>query len=313
MRPFISFFYGVHPSRCHGPVVNIDVLLPPRKCPLNCFHCPLPGDGNVPRTYVTKIDVNHLKAALEEYSEVFERIKKVRLWGFGDPLLIENLPDVAKVIKGFMTDGALIVHSSGVTLSRAMKTHLVEMVDEISVPFPWCSGGKALEASSTFSLNGLINLLRLFPERDKLILEIVAARRGSIVYPDPMLLHELSSCLSKTGVERIRVKTLTRPPFNEEYKPVPSSILNTITRHLIEEGFQVVTCTQQPQPVKGIRLRGLQGVIYNHVLREPLSTSEVLTAYGDNGLIAVDNIVEKQWAVKVVWENTVYYRGRILY
>lgn len=313
-KPFISYFYGVHPSKCFGYVVNIDPVLPPRKCPLNCFHCVLPGGEVVPRDYSVKIDLVHFHTVLEENRDVLLGIPRVRLWGFGDPLLVENIYDVARYIRTYIENhggsSKVLLHSSGVTLGRALKTGIVNAVDELSVSFPWCSGDpEHMGLPSHITLGGLIDSLKLFPSKDKLVLELLVVKLRNHVYPDPLSLEELASCLSRTGAWRIRVRTLHRPPANEELKPVSSSILKTIGDRLIREGFEVLTCNMELTRLSGVEFTNLQKVVYNHLLRQPLSTNEILMTYGEDGLIVVDNMVSKQWVARRVWENKVFYRA----
>ncbi|MEM1617044.1 MAG: radical SAM protein [Desulfurococcus sp.] len=308
MRFFTSFFYGIHPSKCYGYIVNIDPLLPPGKCALNCPYCPLPIREVVGKGYSVRVNIEHFKSILEKHGDVLAEVKRVRIWGFGDPFLVENLGELLMVLREYMrsrgVDGSLILHSSGLTLHRTVKMNTAELIDEVGVAFPWCIGERPLHG-----FGGLINVLQSFPEKDRLVIEVLAYRRNSEIYPDPLLLQELSSCIKKTGVNRIRVKTLSRPSFNEELKPVSRRVLNDIVRHLEEDGFDVSTCNMNLPPLGSIKISGLLEVIYNHILRLPLSTRDILQVYGENGLIAVKNIVDEQKAVTRVWENTLFYRG----
>lgn len=308
IRPFISFFYGVHPDKCHGYLAAIDLLLPPRKCPFNCPYCPLPASPPVKKSLEVKVDLNHFESAIEKHADVLASIRNVILWGYGDPLLVANLPEVIKVIRRFSGDGILIVHSSGAVIPKAVKTGVLNYIDELRVQLPW-PGVEDFMGYAYTHLDGFANMLHVVSGMRNIVAELVVARKGSEVYPDPLLLSRLSSMLSKNSISRIQVETLTRPPLDERYKPVSKRVLSDIAEYFSSNGFHVEVCDRQLQPLEGVRVHGLLNVIYNHVLRHPLSTGEVRAIYGDNGLIALDNLIARGLVEKKAWEGMVFYRA----
>lgn len=313
MREYISHFYGVLVDGFSGVTSLWDPLLPPKRCPLNCEICPLGRGAVVERSSAYEADVTTFKGAISSRASVLVGSDSALVWGMGDPLLISNIGDIIGEVRRFLEERGvpkrLIIHTSGPTLSRALRGDWADKVDEIRVPFLWYSDALLAGWNEEIDIAGYYEVLKLFNKRypGRLVIELYAYRVGHRASPSPEELGPVAGRLRAAGVEKVRVLTIERPSANERARPLPPAYLNVIVEKLENEGLRV-------EPRKAFSSKALEiaeklRALYNQLLRIPLSTNEVLELYGDEGLIALNNLIERGKAVKIPWEGRIFYRA----
>lgn len=313
MREYLSHFYGIIVDRFSGVLSLIDPLLPPKRCTLDCEICPLGRGEVVERGSAYEVDIINFKGALASRLSTLLESDGALIWGMGDPLLINNIGEVVREMRRLFeergSDKKLIIHTSGPTLSRAIKGDWVDKLDEIRVPFLWYDDIFLAGWNEGIEISGYYELLRLFNRQypGKIVIELYAYRAGHRIAPLLEELDSLAGRLRAAGVERVRVTTVERPSSNEKARPAPPGYLNMIAERLGEEGLLV-----EPHRAMGARMpevREKLKVLYNQLLRIPLSTSEVLELYGNDGMIALNNLIERGKASKIPWEGRIFYRA----
>ncbi|QOR94194.1 radical SAM protein [Thermosphaera chiliense] len=315
MKLSIDYAYGVHPSRCFGLTLGLDILLPPKKCPLDCSWCPL--GKTVDRTRTAKEQEVNLGKIVEELKELYEYIgtlaRKVYVWGFGDPLLNRRISEAVKAVRAESQADKVIIHTSGLLLPQYYSSGLFEDVDEFVIPFEWASeirlefGWEPAVSITTF-LEILSEFNRRYP--GKLGLEITVFKFAGSLTPSTESLREIAKQARRVGAERIYLKTINRF-VSEKIHSVNPRLISEYAEILEENGIKPVVCYGSVNFEPGIQKHGLIRLVYNHILRKPLSFRELRSIYGDNGVISAENLVTMKKAVKTAWEKEVYYRGVI--
>jgi len=314
----VKTVYGPHPTPCYGNAVVVDSLLPPKKCPYNCVFCPL-GETviktNKPGVYAS---VERVAGDFEEFLKdngvVFE---KVLVWGFGDPLLNYQLPAILNSIKSILVEkninAQLVVKTTGLNMGENWVFPLYEIADEIVVPLStppslWKVYSKPVEK---YAFEKLIEKLASIDKRyrAKMSAELVVFKINSSGNFEEEVLHELVSVYSRIGFSKVYVTTLDRPAHHG-VKPVNQKVLEKIASKLIDEGLKAHVCSKKlvSSQVKITTLKWL----FNHVLRMPLSTMEVLGIYGEWGLAVLNQMVKNNLVSKISWEGQVFFKARYI-
>jgi len=311
----IDYIYGVHPSRCFGLTIGLDVLLPPKKCPIDCAWCPI--GKTIDKTRKPMDQALNTRKIIEELKELYDYIgraaKKVYVWGFGDPLLNSRISEVVEVVRAEDLADKVIIHTSGLLLPLYFSSRLFEHVDELVIPFEWTSEirtgfGWEQTVSITTFLEILSEVNRRYP--GKLGLEITVFKFAGSLIPSVESLREIANQARRVGVERAYLKTINRFVSERMHSANPRLIIE-YAQILEDNGIKPVVCGESTSLEPGIRKQGLIRLVYNHILRKPLSFRELKNIYGDNGVISAENLVNMKKAVKTTWEKEVYYRGVI--
>jgi len=311
----IEYVYGVHPSRCFGLTIGLDVLLPPKKCPLDCAWCPLGKTVDKTRTPIGQAP--NLSKIIEELRELYEQnpliAKKIYVWGFGDPLLIGKMPDVVATLEAENLADKVIVHTSGLLLPLHLSSRLFDQVDEVVIPFEWTSETRiGFGWEQTVSVSTFLQILADFNKKypGKIGLEITVFKFASSLTPSLDSLREIVNQAGRVGVEKVYLKTVNRH-VNDRIRSVSPGLIAEYAQIFEDNGIKPVICAESTNFEVGVRKQGLIRLVYNHILRKPLSFRELKTIYGDNGVISAENLVSMKKAVKTTWEREVYYRGVI--
>ncbi len=312
----IKTIYGVHPSRCLGLSLGIDPLLPPKKCPYNCIYCPIGYTVNKtidPKIYVSVERVNkELSEFIDANGCVFEN---VMIWGSGDPLLNYQTPliigRVKDVLREYNCESIISIRTTGYLLSMEWAIPLYSLVDYVIIPLDAAGDARRFinEPLDKARLSILINIIKEIPEeyRKKIFFEINLLRIDTFRNTDPSLLDELSAYIEKTHVDKILLKTINRPSWRRGVKPVRGKLFERVREYLEEKGFTIRTCISREY--KHIVLSGnVEELLFNHLLRKPLSTEEIRSIYGTIGVLFAEKLVKENIAEKIPWGTKLFFR-----
>lgn len=309
----IDKIYGVHYSRCHGLTIGLDILLPPKKCPLDCKWCPI-GKTVVKTRNLVEIDmrvIDELESIKELLNKQGLQLKNLYIWGFGDPLLNNRIISIIKDLKEEKMIENIIVHTSGLLFPKYYTTRLFDFVDEFVIPFAWTSEGEIeIEWKNSISLSTFLDIIsdlsKKYPER--VSLEITVFKLAGMTNPSIYEMNEIGSYMLKARPSRIYLKTVNRP-VGERTRSVTLKVLEEYASLLENLGLKTVICEDKLDTALNIQIPNLIRLLYNHILRKPLSHEEVKSIYGEKGVISAENLVAMGRAIKQTWEKKVYYRG----
>jgi wyosine [tRNA(Phe)-imidazoG37] synthetase (radical SAM superfamily) len=312
----IKTIYGIHPSRCFGLSLGIDPLLPPKKCPYNCIYCPIGYTVNKtmdPKIYVL---VERVSRELSEFINangcVFEN---VMIWGSGDPLLNYQTPlitgRVRDILREYKCASTISIRTTGYLLGMEWVIPLYSLIDYIVIPLDAVGDARKFinEPLDKAKLSILVNTIKEIPReyRKKVFFEINLLRIDTFRNTDPSLLDELIAYIERTRVNRILLKTVNRPSWRRGIKPVRGKLFERVRKYLEDKGFIVKTCTSKEH--KHIVLSGnVEELLFNHLLRKPLSTEEVRNIYGTIGVLFVEKLVREDVAEKIPWGTELFFR-----
>jgi len=314
----VKTVYGPHPTPCYGNVLVIDPLLPPKKCPYNCVFCPL-GETVIktskPGVYA---GVERVAGDFEEFLKdngvVFE---KVLVWGFGDPLLNYQLPAILNTVKNILAErkinAQLVVKTTGLNIGENWVFPIYEIADEVVVqlstpPSLWKVYSKPVE---NYAFEELVERLTSIDKRyrAKMSAELVVFKINGGGNFEEDVLRELISVYSRIGFSKVYVTTLDRPA-HQSVKPVNQRVLEKIASKLADEGVKAQVCSKKPVSSQ-VKITALKW-LFNHVLRMPLSTMEVLNIYGEWGLAVLNQMVKNNLISKISWEGQVFFKARYI-
>lgn len=308
MRLFIDYFYGFTTDPCDDKVLAlIDPILPPKKCLLSCAYCPIGCGVPVSRDYSLRVNTGLLEQHLSHRIELLEAGEAVFIWGMGDPLLVSNIDMLIGAVRELIGEREIIVYSSGPSLSRLLGQKVLNDVGEIRTSLILLYD----EINHGLSPRGYIELLKLFTKEhgDKAVAEVVAYKSRHSYVP---LLDGLRTALSKIdlgGFSRLRIRTLERPGCILDAKPVPERFLAQIKEAIEELGGRAIICKPVKQRSPKVLVKNLINTLYNQLIRMPLRTDEIISIYGETGILVATNLLEHRHAEQVLWEGKIYYRG----
>jgi wyosine [tRNA(Phe)-imidazoG37] synthetase (radical SAM superfamily) len=312
----IKTIYGIHPSRCFGLSLGIDPLLPPKKCPYNCIYCPIGYTVNKTMDPKIHVSVERVGKELSEFINangcVFEN---VMIWGSGDPLLNYQTPliigRVREILREYRCESTISIRTTGYLLGMEWVIPLYNLIDYIIIPLDAAGDARKFinEPLDKAKLSILVNTIREIPGeyRRRIFFEINLLRIDTFRNTDPPLLDELSTYIEKTRVNKILLKTINRPSWRRGIKPIRGRLFERVREYLENKGFIVKTCTSRGY--KHIVLSGdVEELLFNHLLRKPLSTEEIRSIYGTIGVLFAEKLVRENIAEKTPWGTELFFR-----
>jgi len=314
--------YGFYSSNISGSVVLVDPLLPPKKCPLDCISCPLGVTKRFEREVEQRVNVDSLISELQEVIEAFKRaslnVNTVYIWGFGDPLVLNNVESTLKAVEHFISNYGLKtkihLHASSVNIDKLAKyKKILEYVDMVIVPYMWYGEDKVslgwnIEHSFNLVLEKMKHISVL--NRDKIAIELHIFRIADLTYPDQSHLAETITHLRNTRIENVVVKRVDRPSEGHVLKPASESYIIKVEEELINAGFKVNVDVFTPIK-RRIAWKSTIIGLYNYIARIPLKYSEIRDMYGDLGVEALHNLIGKKLAVRISWGGSIYFKGLV--
>ncbi len=310
--------YGPHNSRCHGLVLGIDPIMPPKRCPYNCIYCP------IGRTYIktfkpallVKPDavVNDLKYFIENEGILFE---KIVIWGSGDPMLNFHTPLIINNVKKNLIEHGckpyIVIKTSAVNIGEEWIYPVLENVDEINISLAtsYTLWRKHIDPVEEKRLDEIISKISSLDKcyRDKTWFELVLYRYGGISNANEELLEEFIGTIGRTGIRKIYVKTIDRPSRDPRIKPVKGRLFNHVVDKLVDRGYIVKTCRETVSN-NMLGISNIETWLFNHILRKPLSTKEIISFYGDNGVRFVEKLFKQGIVNKINWEGQMFFTVR---
>ncbi|MEM0282347.1 MAG: hypothetical protein QXF00_04550 [Desulfurococcaceae archaeon] len=327
-EPKVDFIYGIYPSSVHGNLILIDPILPPRKCILNCAICPLISSYKTTDKIKTdlKISPSSVLSSIDKCKPMRIEINGILLWGYGDPLLASNIYELLIILRASIPrssfQGKLYIHSSLVPLVEAcsvdiekpectLMKSIIEQIDGIILPFLWYDVDKyVLGWPQELNFNIYENTIRQVFENkyDKLFIELYLFKLHENYYPDISHLDEITIFLRHIRSKNIILKPIDRPTINPRLKPVPESHVTKVEEYFLNEGFK--TQVERFNRIPSISWQcGVAHLLYNYILRIPLRYNEIRSLFGEIGLIALNNLLSKNYASKTTWAGEVFFIG----
>jgi len=317
-RYLLKTVYGPHPDQCYGGVLYIDPLLPPKKCPLDCVFCPLGRTvikTAAPHLYV---GVDKITDDIIEYlSENGRTFENIVVWGFGDPLLNYQLPAIVSSIKNLVKahgiEAKILVKTSGFNLTLSWIHPIYELVDEIilQLSVPASLWRLYTNPPQHLSFKELVNKLQHLDKRykRKISAELVVFRVDNESNFEEAVILELTSVYKRVGVAKVYVTTIERPA-SHDVKPVQNKILERVAFKLSEEGILAQVCSRSPS--SGSVRVNVSKWMYNHLLRIPLNTGEIIKIYGSTGLHTLEQMVKDNIVDTINWEKHVFFKAKYI-
>jgi len=316
--------YGPYSSNITGITVLVDLLMPPKKCPLNCITCPLGAtkisDHEIPLSISTTRIVEELSEALSAFKKSSASLDAIYIWGFGDPLVLSSVSSALRVLGDFIRNNLpsskILLYTSIVNVGKTLKysREIEDYVDIILVPYLWYGEDKVfLGWNSRYNLNSSLEALKVANAhlRCKIIPVVYTFKVGSLLYPDPQHLAETIAHLRSARLEEVIVKRVDRPSSRQGVKTVSKSYVKRVEEELVNAGFKV-RVEEISMPGKRVVWRNTITSLYNYLLRLPLKHSEIVSLYGDLGVEALSNLVAKNLVIKIPWNGNIYYKSLII-
>lgn len=309
--------YGVHPSRCFGPSLGIDPLMPPKKCVYDCIYCPLGGSGkrcSAPMSLVRPPEIHgDLGEFLRVNGCVFEH---VLVWGMGDPLLNYYTPLIVSGIKEVLVRqecrAEVSVRTTGYMLEQEYARQVLVEADRLLIVLDTGPELRGIinNPAEGFTLRRLVGILKRIPAKykSKIWIEVNLLRIGSESNAQLPVIEELLSVLSSTGIRNFIVKPVNRPGKDPGIKPVRGKLLLRAVEKLLENDYNVMDCRRSVETISLSETSPES--IYNHVLRKPLSTREISIVYGAEGIREAERMAEAGYLEKITWMNQVFFKAR---
>ncbi|MEZ0393832.1 MAG: hypothetical protein ABWK00_02120 [Desulfurococcaceae archaeon] len=303
----LTCIYGPHQSSCHGLSLGLDPLLPPKRCPLDCALCPL----STPPKFARPLAACRLEDELSENSQALEAVQALYVWGSGDPLsspaLEEALAKAREALEGLARRPRLVLRTP-MLLAGRLSGQLAGELDEVVVPL----FGGVLEWSSMHRPpRGFDQALyraalkKWNSEHGKLKFKVVLARTTGGGNYDDESLRDLVAFVRGIA-EEIYLDTINRPVADRGARPVSQGVLKRAAELFESEGIRARICQPQRAPVR-LRLTRLEERLWNHALRKPISTEEVMEIYGDMGPLALNNLRERGLVEQRPWEGKLFF------
>jgi len=312
----IRTVYGPHPSMCFGLSLGIDPILPPKRCIYNCIYCPMGRTISQVSTPSIIVTPERVKEDLEEFIAtngcIFENIM---IWGMGDPLLNYHTPLIAKTVRETVQEhgcsAKIVVRTTGFHLGEEWVRPLYDFVDEIIIPVDSAGDERKIinDPIQGYGIYRLANIIKRIPRfyKKKVAVEINLLRHNGDGNCSPSLIHEIISILNMMNTKKVYLKTVSRPGSSDSIKPVRGRTFTKIMELLVNNGYNVVTCTN----IKRINVfyaGDTREALLNHLLRKPLSSEEIMLIYGNEGLVEAERMVEAGYLVKKPWGEKVFFR-----
>ena len=304
----ITHTYGVYLSNTIDKALLLDLLLPPKKCPLDCVICPLGATSHFSVEGLKPPPPPKLLEDAKSNGPQDTVLQETLVWGFGDPLLLEDL-DV--VLKGLKEAGIarIYVHTSGLRAKQVEK--ILGVADRVLIPYLWYGEEKhALGWAPDKSFSAFLELLRELVSKSsgKIQLELYVFRLGISTYPSLEHLDEAIARLAAIRIEEIVVKPVERPSPGRNIKPPAPRYVDALAEELENRGFNT-RIEHAKLPNSPFKWRRVVVSLYNHILRIPLSTDEIRAYYGNLGVIALNNLVSEKKVARVSWGKKLFYKG----
>lgn len=312
----IKTVYGPHPSRCFGLSLGIDPILPPKRCIYNCIYCPMGRTISHVSSPSIMVTPERVKEELVEFIVtngcIFENIM---IWGMGDPLLNYHTPLIAKIVRETVREhgclAGIVVRTTGFHLGGEWVRPLYDFVDEVVIPVD-SVGDERKIINNPIQGHGvyrLANIIKQMPRfyKKKIAVEINLLRYNGSGNYVPSLIHEVMSILDMMNMKKIYLKTVSRPGSSDSIKPVRGGTFAKIMKLFIDNGFNVVTCTDTKR--NNVFYAGdIREALLNHLLRKPLSSDEIALIYGNEGLVEAEKMVEAGFLAKKPWCGKIFFR-----
>lgn len=223
-----KYVFGPVPSRRLGRSLGVD-LVPLKTCPFGCIYCQL-GPTSVK---TAKRDV--YVPTEEVLSEITDKLASkpgcdyVTLSGSGEPTLHRDLGQIITAIKA-MTDVPVAVLTNGALLSDPQVRKDLAKADLV---LPSLDAGDAAtfrrvnrpcpEITFESLVEGLQAFRKEFPGTLRLEVFLVADANTS-----ESQVRRIKAIIDKVRPDRVDVNTVTRPPADEDARPVDSKTLERL-------------------------------------------------------------------------------------
>lgn len=318
----IRHVYGPHWfSLTSSYTVFVDVIGFPRKCVYDCIYCPVSA---IPTKTIQPSSLVPPENILQDFKWFMEHVSSrlgiVTFYGTGDPWLNPWLPLVIDKISSELgtVDKKVMLYAvtTGHLLSRKWSLQVLEKLDKIYIRVDGFGEDYLLinnphpEAKLKKLIEVIRNISREYGSRKLgFILTLVEVENSSNAGIDS--LEQVTGFLSMVRAEEVFLKTVHRPPRNTGIKPVSKKKIMFAKSFLEEKGFSVYV--EQPMPNTSSNTACLnEELLYNHLLRKPLTLKEISIYYGlriNTVAHFLNSLMEKGLVEKISWRTGVFYRG----
>jgi len=314
IKQYIRTVYGPHPHECFNTSLFIDPILPPKRCIYDCVYCPL--GRTLHKTLTPTITVDHEKM-IKDYREFIDEngyvFKNIVIWGYGDPLLNYQTPLFVNYVKEDLRrdniDVKILLRTPGYNLHGEWVKPMYEYLDEIIIPLNSTGSNwrVLMDPPDNLKLIDLFNTLKKLDRRHRKIISIeyTLLRFNELNNYSFEQVMELISICKNIGIEKVYLTTIYRPGSRIGVKHVHGKVFDEIAEKIEDEGLEVVKCSYN---ASYIRVKaGVEKWLINHILRFPLTTSEINAIYGDDGLNLVIKLQSSGLIKKINWDNKIYH------
>jgi len=314
IKQYIKTIYGPHPHECFDTSLFIDPILLPKRCIYDCVFCPL--GKTIYKTNTPTLTISHDRV-IEDYREFIVEngyiFKNIVIWGYGDPLLNYQTPLFVNYVKEDLRqnnlDVKILLRTPGYNLLNEWVKPMYEHLDEIIIPLNSTGSNWRIimDPPDNIKFIELLNTLKKLDRRYRRIvsIEYTLLRFNELINYSFEQVMELISICKNIGVEKIYLSTVYRPCSQIGVKHVHGKVFDEIAEKIENEGLEVVKCSYNTSYVRV--KAGVEKWLINHILRFPLTISEITGIYGDEGLNILNRLQNSGLVKKINWDNKIYH------
>ncbi len=316
----IEYAVGPYPSRrARGYIVIVDPVGPVKKCPYDCVYCPL---GETVKKTLKPAALTPPNTIIESYRRLLDEIgdgfKAVLIDGLGDPLLNMFIDDIARAIRRENRERGLDVElwikTTFTPIAYSTSKADLTLYDRVYIILDTGSREDYELINNPLEYIRLNQLARAIRENKlpSFTAEVTLVNIGGEGNWRRESYELLATLLSRSGLHRVIIKTINRPPRSKDVKPAPRRALEKAGEYLGERGFNIeILYGWSPGRYSRSIIPG-KTHLYNLVLRRPLTLLELRMIYGfpvNDIAEVIDYLRARMLIEQITWRTHVFYRG----
>ncbi|MEN6615698.1 MAG: radical SAM protein [Syntrophorhabdus sp.] len=299
--------FGPVPSRRLGYSLGVDII-PPKYCSYDCVYCQIGKTTHREIIRKSFYDPHDIIAQVLDKVSGSGRIDFITFSGSGEPTLNADLGFLIREIKkgtslpvAVITNGSLLC-DDGVRRDLTAADVVLPSLDAVSQDV----FERVNRPYRPLDIRELIEGLRLFRNEfpGQIWLEIMLIKN---VNDDPEEIDKMAKIVSQTGVDRIQLNTVTRPPSEGSATRIDRSRLEEICG-LFGPSCEVIASFEKLDNIPGTTAS--TATILETIKRRPLTLEDIAATTG----MRLDEvktelgILEKRGSIKTyVLEDTLFY------
>ncbi|MHB8111535.1 MAG: radical SAM protein [Syntrophorhabdaceae bacterium] len=299
--------FGPVPSRRLGYSLGVDII-PPKYCSYDCIYCQIGKTTHkeiIRRSFYDPQDI--ITQVVDRISGP-GRIDFITFSGSGEPTLNADLGFLIRELKTMTSKPVAVITNGSLLCDDAVRKDLV--LADIVLPSLDAVSQEIFERVNRpfqqLDIHAMIEGLKIFRREfsGQIWLEIMLIKN---VNDNPEELERMAKIASETGVDRIQLNTVTRPPSEGSASRIDRATLEEICR-LFGPKCEVIASFEKPDDTECEAASA--ATILETLKRRPLTLDDIAATTGMSLIEAKTQlgILEKHGSVKTyVLEDTLFY------